>query len=89
MRVPETVTITVENEKYEISKYVFECYKQMHPVRTEDSLHHDISKFIIYDGLGVNPSRIEAMIMEEYNYMSKMNLPELIAKARKQYSDTV
>lgn len=82
MRISETVTIAVENEEYEISKYVFECYKQMHQVHTDDSLRHDISKFIIYDGLEVNPSRIEAMIMEEYNYMVQMNLPELIAKAR-------
>ena len=89
MKTLETVTITIDDLQYEISKYVFECYKQMHPVRTEDSLRHDISKFIIYDGLEVNPSRIEAMIMEEYNYMSQMNLPELIAKARKQYADTI
>lgn len=89
MRIPETVTITIDDLQYIISKYVFECYKQMHPVRTEDSLRHDISKFIIYDGLEVNPSRIEAMIMEEYYYMSQMNLRELIAKARKQYEDAI
>ena len=89
MKSLETVTITIDDLQYKISKYVFECYKQMHPVRTEDSLRHDISKFIIYDGLEVNPSRIEAMIMEEYNYMPKMNLPELIAKARKQYSNII
>lgn len=89
MKSLETITITIDDLQYKISKYVFECYKQMHPVRTEDSLRHDISKFIIYDGLEVNPSRIEAMIMEEYNYMSQMNLPELIAKTRKQYEDAI
>lgn len=89
MKTLETVTITIDDLQYKISKYVFECCKKMHPVRTADSLRHDISKFIIYDGLEVNSSRIEAMIMEEYNYMSQMNLPELIAKARKQYEDAI
>lgn len=89
MKIQETVSVNADGKEYKISKDVWDKYVQMHPIRTDESLEHDVSKFIIYDGESVTPSKIEEIIMEEYNYISKMDFPNMISEARKLYEESI
>ena len=89
MKIPETVILQFNNKTYKINKDVLEKYRQMHPIRTEDSLAHDISKFLINENIEVTTKKIEEMIMEEYDAVSKMNFPDMIEEARQKYENSI
>ena len=87
MRVPKTVTITVENEEYKISKAVFDCFREIHPKRTEDAFAHFISAEFLNNNVKATSDKIEKAIVDEYNF--HLHLGETIKKAREIYEHTV
>lgn len=82
MKIPEKVTVTANEKEYSISKTVWNHYCDMHSKRSEDALASDIRKYFLLNNIEPTASDVEAMIMDEYDALMQLNIPQLVQEAR-------
>lgn len=85
MKIPKKVTVIANEKEYSISKTVWDHYCEMHSKRSEDALASDIRKNYLLDNIEPTSADVEAMIMEEYDALMQLNIPQLIQEARSLY----
>lgn len=87
MKIPETVSLNVNNQKYQICKGSWEHFKEMHPVRTKEAFEHFISGYFLLQDRNVSSKEIEEYISEEYEMF--LHLDETVKKARELYEKSI
>lgn len=87
MKIPERVNVIADGKEYSISKDVWDKYEAMHPVRTKDAFKHFISTSFLIPQIEITASRIEEVILEEYNFV--IHLDEVVEKARQKYEESI